>query len=160
MKDVTDIFSRAIALSEGYNAEALSKNMEKLRNIWCYIEYDSCDRWYLIGRTDGEQLLEIYGYFSSCYPVALLMKNCPKKVQIVLKANQVLMTDFEEPFCCDEKILQQYLPGCKVFDESFLDTCDYSFDDDRFDLVLFKLEKGFQTYVDAGHFTFDELYRM
>lgn len=159
MKDVTDIFSQAIAISEGYDAKALSKKLETLPNIWCYMEYDSCDRWYLIGRTNGKQLLEIYGYFSRYYPAALLMERCPENVSAILHTNKVLMTAFEEPLSCDEKILQQYLPGCKVFDESFLESCDYSFDDERFDLVLHKLETGSQSYVDAGHFLFEDLYR-
>lgn len=159
MKDVTDIFSRAIGLSEGYDAEVLSKKLEAIPNIWCFFEHDSKDRWYLLCKTNGEYILESYGYLSGFFPVALLEESCPENVRAILKANRVLMTEFAEPMSCDEKILQQYLPGCKVFDESSFLESDYSFDDERFDLVLYKLEKGWQNYVDAGHFMFEDLYR-
>ncbi|NLT09765.1 MAG: hypothetical protein GXY08_09705 [Ruminococcus sp.] len=44
-----------------------------------------------------------------------------------------------------------------VFDEHFLDSGDYDYDDERFEKVLKLLETGYKDYVDSSCFTMKEI---
>ena len=44
-----------------------------------------------------------------------------------------------------------------VKNESFVDNGDYDFDDERFELVLERLETGRKSYVDSSCFTMEEI---
>lgn len=158
MKDLTDIFSRAIELSADYRPKKVAAMISRLYDIDCLVEDDCADdNWYLISSRHIKSAEDYYGYLSCRYPVALLTKYCPKNLAAFLDFNKILITDFEEPLSCDENILKQYVPDKKVFDEGFLDNCDYSFDDERYLMVLYRLEGKGKLYIDSGNFLFNEI---
>ncbi|MCI5751754.1 MAG: hypothetical protein MR038_04635 [Oscillospiraceae bacterium] len=158
MKDLTDIFSKAIERSAEYRPEMIAGRLGRLYDINCLTEDDYADNnWYLISKRPIKSTEDLYGYLSCRYPVALLTKYCPKNIAAFLDFSKILLTDFEEPLSCDENILKQYVPDRHVFDEGFLDGCDYSFDDERYRMVLFRLEGKGKLYIDSGNFMFDEI---
>lgn len=103
-------------------------------------------------------LYDIYGYLSRKYPVALIKENCPDIIKYTLTENKILFTEFEEPMCCNEDILRKYIRGRCIIDESvFLNDGDFSFDDEKFELILHRLETGEHYYIDAENFMFSEI---
>lgn len=159
MKDYTEIFSKAKELSEGYDCKKMSQILCLIENIYCG-DYDEWGyrNWNEICRKDGNNLFaETYGYISKYYPVALLKGNCPEYIKAVLAENNILFTELSEPMSCDENILREYVDHMKVFDENFVDNCDYSYDDERFEMLMYRLEKGYKCYIDSSYFMFDEI---
>ena len=94
---------------------------------------------------------------SASYPVALLTGYAPEALIQILDEAGILHSELVEPMCCDEEILRKYVPGRIVFDESFMDNCNFSFDDERFFWICQKLDTGQQSYIDAGSFTMAEI---
>ena len=94
------------------------------------------------------------------YPVALLTEYCPEELKQILDGNGILYTELVEPMCCDEEILRKYVPHRIVFDESFMDNGDFSFDDERFFWICQKLDTGHQRYIDASCFSMTEIRRV
>ena len=64
----------------------------------------------------------------------------------------ILSSEFDEPMSCDEKILRQFVHGKMVFDEHFIVSGNYDFNDERFEKVLKRIETGFKDYVDSSCF--------
>lgn len=158
MKDYTEIFSKAIERKADYNA----KEVGKIINAQSDLNFGDPDEWvpehwYLMSPALPFRYEDYYGYLSSEYPIALLSERCPDKLKQILDENKILYTELIEPLSCDENILRQYVHHKMVFDERFLDNCDYSFDDERFYLVMERLETGYQRYVDSSNFMFDEI---
>lgn len=158
IKDYTEIFSKAIECRSGYDAKKVGKiiNAQSDLNFGDPDEWVN-EHWYLLSPAIPFSYDEYYGYLSSEYPIALLSKKCPEKIKHILDENRILYTELIEPLSCDENILRQYVHHIKVFDERFVDNCNYSFDDERFDMVLEKLESGCQRYVDSNNFMFSEI---
>lgn len=158
MKDYTEIFSKAIRYRAGYNAEKIGKiiNAQENFNFGDFDEWIE-EHWYLLSAKKIVSDDEYYGYLSSEYPVALLSESCPDRLKQILDENGIFHTELIEPLSCDEDVLKQFVHHKKVFDEHFLDDGDFSFEDERFALVLERLENGFQRYVDASHFLFSEI---
>lgn len=159
MKDYTEIFAKAIMLKSDYNAKSVGQviNAQGDLNFGDFDEW-VIEYWYLLSPKKITGHKEYYGYLSSEYPIALLSERCPDKLKNILDENKILHTKLEEPLSCDENILKQYVHHKMVFDESlFLNKCDFSFDDERFGMVLERLENGFQRYVDSGNFMLNEI---
>lgn len=158
MKDYSEIFKRAIECKEDYDV----KKVAKIINEQSDMSFGDPDNW-----TDGHWNMltpklpfsydDHYGFISSEYPIALLTKKCPDKLKCILDENNILYTELEEPLSCDENILKQYVPHTMVIDERFLDDLDFSLDDERFFLVLQRLETGHQEYIDSSNFMFWEI---
>lgn len=160
MKDYTEIFAKAIEISSDYDCEKIAKALNLSDKFYCGVKDDEwvTYNWYIIAEKELETRHNgYYAYLFRKFPVALILKECPREIKDFLAERNVLLTEFVEPMCCDENILRQYISYKKVFDESFLDSCDYSFDDERFELVLKKLESGYQRYINAGEFLFKEI---
>lgn len=159
MKDYTEIFSEAINISSGYNIEKICNIINSIGNNYCGTDDEWCDyNWYyLCKETESNQLFDVYGYLSREYPVALIKKNCPEIIISVLAENKILFTEFEEPLCCDQDILRRYVHFKRVIDESAFLNGGFAFDDERFELILQRIENGRQYYIDAGNFMFDEI---
>ncbi len=154
MKDYTKIFSKAIEISENYDAASTAGKLMSSGCVkWCGDKDDEmCDyRWYVIGWAP------CFGHLSREFPAALLYENCPQEIKDILAEDDILFTELEEPMCCDEAVLKRYVHSRKVIDERFLENEDFSHDDERFEAVLMKLEKGRQYYVDSSSFTFAEI---
>ncbi len=161
MKDYTEIFSKAIELSSGYDIDNISDIINSIDDNYCGTDDEWCTYlWYdLCKKTADNKMTGTYGYLSVDYPVALIKENCPDIIKSVLTENNILFTEFEEPMCCNEDVLRKYVHRRRVIDESvFLNNGDFSFDDERFELILERLETGNQYYIDAENFTFDDIY--
>lgn len=158
MKDYTEIFSKAINLSSEYDINKICDIINSIGDNYCGIDDEWCTyRWYYLGRQTENNITDIYGYLSAEYPIALIKENCPKIIISVLAENNILFTKFEEPMCCDENILRKYVYGRRVIDESAFLNGDFLFDDERFELILQRIESGRQYYIDAGNFMFDKI---
>ena len=118
--------------------------------------------WYVIGTAEKfcfpQTSDDIYGYISVQFPVAFIFDNCPETVKSLLSENNIFYTRFDHNLSCEEETLKKYIPYKCVIDESFLDNCDYSFDDYRFLYVLERLETGNKYYIDAADFTFEDIF--
>lgn len=161
MKDYTEIFSKAIDLSAGYDIEKISEIINSIGDNYC----EETDEWgeyfwcFMCKKTLDNKLVGIYGYVSKYYPVALIKENCPEIIKHTLEENNILVTELEEPMSCNEDILRNYVGRRRVIDENaFLNNGDFSFEDERFDMILYRLETGHHFYVDSGNFTFDDIY--
>lgn len=152
MKDYTEIFSKAIELSSGYNIKNIAKIINSTDDEWCtYLWYDLCKK------TADNKMGDNYGYLSVEYPVAIIKENCPDIIKRILAENNILLTEFEEPMCCNEDIFRKYI-NRRVIDESAFLNGDFSFDDERFDFILDRIETGMPCYVDASDFMFDDIH--
>ena len=160
MRDYTEFFAEAIRKSAGYDAERACSVLNGHDAILCTDEIDCLDENFLfLYETDGWNPGALYGYLSMRFPAALLTAQCPAAVIAVLDQLHILHTDLEESMCCDPEILKQYAPQERyhIFNEDLLLAGDYSEDDERFRLVLYRLETGRKCYVDAGDFMFCEI---
>ncbi len=156
--DYTEIFSKAIALKSQYHFASTQKCINSHNDFHCGDYDDWADNdWYRLTPTRAVSYDKCYGYLCAEYPVALLSDHCPEKLKQLLDEIGVLYTKLEEPMRCEEAILQQYVHNTKVFDESFIDKCDYSFEDERFLMVLDRLETGHKQYIDSAQFTMKEI---
>ncbi|MBR1750661.1 MAG: hypothetical protein IJ740_19480 [Ruminococcus sp.] len=158
MKDYTDIFSKAIELKNRYDFRTVRCKINAYNDLKCG-DWDDWadDRWYRLCPKTPCSYDRCYGFICASYPVALLTEYCPEVLKQALDEVGVLHTELSEPMCCDEEILRQYVPRCIVFDESFMDSGDFSPDDERFFWVCQKLDTGHQSYIDAGSFTMKEI---
>ena len=158
MRDYTEIFSQAIKKKESYDVKKLEQIINSQNEFHCG-DYDEwADKyWYMLIPKKLKRYDEYYGYLSKEYPLALLSEKCPDKLKAIFSENGILYSLLEEPLSCDENILKQYVHGKIVFDEHFVDTCDYSFDDERFFWLMQKYETGFQNYIDSGCFMIKEI---
>ena len=158
MKDHTEIFTKAIEKKEQYDFETVRRLIDAHDVLQCG-DWDDWadDRWYRLCPKKPCGYDKCYGFISAAFPVALVTKNCPEDLKKLLDENGILHTELEEPMSCDEDILRQFVPGCVVFDESFMESGDLSFDDERFFLYNQKLDTGHKGYIDAGCFTMEEI---
>lgn len=148
--DYTNIFKNAIDNKDDYDFQRICKVINSHKDFRCG-DWDDWadDYWYLLRPTIVVSYDKCYGYLCAEYPVALLTKHCPDELINFFDEFEILHTTLEEPMSCNEKILQQYVHDKMVFDENFLDSSDYSFDDERFLLVLYRLETGKKQYIDS-----------
>lgn len=154
--DYTEIFSKAIQLKSQYIFSDIKNLINAHNNFYCGDWDDWADiDWYRLTSRSGDY--KSYGFLCAEYPIALLSDDCPEELQHLLDEIGILNTKLQEPMCCDEKILKQYVHYRMVFDERFIDNCNYSFDDERFLAVLERLETGHKRYIDSGDFTMDEI---
>jgi len=162
MKDCTDFFTEAIKQGEEYCAEDVQLFLNAYDEIACEDDDDALEpNWLLLYRTDGYDCTDFYGYLSIQYPAAFLTAQCPQLLKEILQSQHILYTLLEEPMCCDAEILKRYAPQerYKVFNEDALVSGEISPDDERFQLVLYRLETGYKCYIDAGDFRLDEMNR-
>ena len=152
MNDITEIFKKAVFMSDEYDKHKIAYEIEKNKNIWCEPTDDWGYLWYLISESDGKSDQEYYGYLSVLYPVALIMDNCPEFIINDLKKNNILIAKFEEPFSCSEEVLKLYTSDVNILDDRFLDDCNFELDDER----LYYIYEGIP-YITPYSFTFDEI---
>ena len=156
--DYTKTFSKAIERCKQYDFELVRNSIDAAGELKCGDWDDWADNlWYRLCPKKPCGYDKCYGFLCAAYPVALLSENCPDDLKKLLDDNKVLYARLDEPMSCDEVVLQKYLPERKVFDESFMDSGDFSFDDDRFYWYNQKLDTGHQNYVNAGCFMFNEI---
>ncbi|MBR5372713.1 MAG: hypothetical protein IK130_10935 [Oscillospiraceae bacterium] len=159
MKDYTAFFSRALRQPMNYNADWVNSMLNAYDRLACF-EDDTLDRnWFVLYETDGWVTLETYGYLSAHHPAALLTAACPPHIVRILDGLHILHTDFEEPMRCDPEILKGYAPQQRyhIFNEDEFVGGDFSEEDERFLLVLHRLQTGQKLYVDAGCFLLHEI---
>lgn len=152
MKDLTLIFEKAVLLLNGYDSKSVSHEIEKIPNIWCRLEDDSNLGWYLISKSDGRSVIEYYGYLSTKYPIALLMKECPKDVYKLLSEKGVLLEEYCERYSCEESILRRYVGDINLIDDRFLYDESIPFDEEAF----LKIDEGIR-YINPYNFAFDDV---
>lgn len=158
MKDYTEIFLKAIELSSGYRVKNIAKIINSTENYYCgdYDEWGHYNWYYIAGKYKDHMILGDYGYLSIQYPVALIKENCPEIIRCILAENNILFTELEEPMRCNEDTLRKYVDR-RVIDESDFLNGNFSFDDERFELILDRLETGHSCYIDASDFIFDDI---
>lgn len=158
MKDYTEIFSKALDSKADYDFKKVAEIIDSQEEFHCG-DYDEwADHyWYMLIPKQIKSDDEKFGYLSLEYPVALLTENCPEKLKRILSENGILHSLLDEPLSCDENILRQYVHDKIVFDEHFVDSCDYSFDDERFFWLMQKYETGHQNYIDSSCFMINEI---
>lgn len=173
MKDYTEIFSKAIELSSGYRVENIADIINSTDDNYCQERDDWGEyNWYYLAKADksdipinvgylseediDDMILYTYGYLSCYYPVALIKENCPEIIRRILAENNILFTELEEPMRCNEDILRKYVDR-RVIDESAFLNGNFSFDDERFELILDRIETGYSCYIDASNFIFDDI---
>ena len=164
MRDYTAFFAAAVRQSADYSAEFVQNMLNAFDTVLCTDEIDCIDENFLfIYCYDGRTPHTFYGYLSMHYPAALLTADCPALVKEILTEEHVLYTDLTEPMSCDADILRKFAPqrpmSFPVFNEDALLAGDISPDDERFLLVLSRLETGHKSYVDAGEFYLREINR-
>lgn len=152
MKDISSILKQAVLLSNGYDSRSVSHEIEKIPNIWCRLEDDSNLSWYLISKSDGKSVTEYYGYLSATYPVALLMKECPKDIYELLSEKRVLIEEYCERYSCEESVLRRYVEDKNFIDDRFLDDENIPFDEESF----LKIDEGIR-YINPYNFAFDDI---
>lgn len=152
MKDISLILKKAVLLLNGYDSKSVSHEIEKIPNIWCRLEDDSNLSWYLISKSDGESVIEYYGYLSAIYPVALLMKECPKDIYKLLSEKGVLFEEYCERYSCEESILRRYVGDINFIDDRFLYDESIPFDEELF----LKIDEGIR-YINPYNFAFNDI---
>ena len=152
MKDISLILKKAVLLLNGYDSKLVSHELEKMPNIWCRLEDDSNLNWYLISKSDGKSVIEYYGYLSKKYPVALLMKDCPKDICKLLSQRGVLLENYCERYSCEESILRKYVGNINFIDDRFLYDERIPFDEESF----LKIDEGI-SYINPYNFAFGDI---
>lgn len=152
MKDVTEIFGKAVDMQGDYQYRLVRNALEKDPGIWCMPDSDSNEKWSYIGRTDGNSIVENYGFICEGFPVALLKDECPDKVKTVLDKCGVLHTSFDEELSCEESILRSYLTDVLIIDDRFLEDDNLPFNDEAFEMIT----EGVR-YTTPYRFAFDDL---
>lgn len=156
--DYTELFKKAIENKDKYDFKSVCKIINTDNDFFCG-DYDAWEDnyWYRLIPAWAVSYDRCYGFLCAEYPVALLTEYCPEELIHIFEKNGILYTALEEPMRCDENILRQYVHHPRVFDESFIDSCDYSLDDERLLMVIERLETGRKQYIDSGCFMFDEI---
>lgn len=152
MKDISLILGKAVLLLNGYDSKLVSHEIEKIPNIWCRLEDDSKLNWYLISKSNGKSVLGYYGYLSVKYPVALLMKDCPKDICKLLSEKGVLIEEYCERYSCEENTLRRYVEDLNLIDDRFLYDESIPFDEELF----LKIDEGTR-YINPYDFAFDDI---
>ena len=156
--DYTEIFTKAIENKSSYDFETVRKNINSHNSFYCGDWDEWADiHWYRLTPESVVSYDKCYGFLCAEYPVALLTEYCPYELKSLFDELGILNTALEEPMSCDENILRQYISYPMVFDETFIDRCDYSCDDERFAMVLKRLETGKKHYIDSSSFTMEEI---
>lgn len=155
--DCTALFAEAVSRRSAYQFADIRNSIHAQEGLQCGDWDEWADiRWYRLCPVQPVPYSECYGFICAAFPVALLTENCPAKLRQLLDENGILCAVLDEPMRCDEQILRQYVPHKIIFDERFLDG-EYDIDDERFQLVLNRLETGHKNYIDAGSFTMEEI---
>lgn len=149
MKDYTEIFSKAIELSSGYDVKKIAVIINAIGNNYC----ETCYNWCCIYNNTEN----ICGYLSVYYPVALIKENCPDIIKSVLAENNILFTEFEQPMRCKEDILQKYVEN-RVDDYVFLNDSEFPFADERFRPIFEMLTTNVHHHINADNFMFYDIY--
>jgi hypothetical protein len=162
MTNVEEIFKKSIDNQENYNIKQLKSIFESQNFYFDDQDDEWCEYlWYVIGVAEEfccpQPPEDVYAYISTQFPVALIFDNCPEIVKNILSENNIFYTEFDFNLSCEENTLKKFIPDKRVIDESFLDTCDYSIDDERFEYVLERLETGKKYYIDPTEFTFNDI---
>lgn len=156
--DYTEIFKRAIENKDKYDFENICKIIESNGDFKCGDWDDWADNyWYLLRPSWVVSYDKCYGFLCKKYPVALLTKYCPEKLSHLFDEQRILYENLEEPMSCDETVLKQYYHGQMIIDESFVDTCNYDFNDERFLMLIHRLETGQKSYLDSSYFMMKEI---
>lgn len=155
--DYTSIFAQAIESKARYHFDELKQRIDAQTGLQCGDWDEWADNnWYRLCPETPVPYEKCYGFLCAAYPAALLTAYCPADLRQLLDENGVFCAEPEEPMACAEEILRQYVTGKAVFDEQFLNGA-YDADDERFQMVLHRLETGQKTYIDAGSFTMEEI---
>lgn len=154
IKDVSLIFKKAMLISKEYKPNLISKDLEKLTNIWCRLDDDTNLNWYSITKVDKDffYVIEDYGYLSRKFPISILMKNCPKNIRNLLYKNGILCENYCERYSCEEEILKNYVDHVSFIDDSFLYDENIPFNQDLF----LKIDEGIN-YINPNNFLFEDI---
>lgn len=152
MKNISLILEKAVLSSEGYDSRLVAHEIEKIPNVWCRLEDDSNLRWYLLSTNNGKSVVGYYGYLSTKFPVALLMKDCPFNIRKLLSKNEVLLEEYCDRYSCDENILKKYVGDRVLIDDRFLYDDRIPFDEEAF----LKIDEGI-SYLNPYNFAFDDI---
>ena len=173
MKDITELFRKGIENGTGYDDYDVQKAVNTLPDISSDLDDDGAN-WRLILKGACTKGVQILGFLSRYYPVALLVGNCPrelteklseqnvavdffgsdcpKRERVKYEERELVHYSFDESFSCDEEILRKYAPFERILDDRFLDDGDFSPDDERLYFIYEKLP-----YITPYSFTFDEI---
>lgn len=154
MRDISFTFERAIKNKANYNSRVVSKEIEKIPNIWCRIEDDSRRSWYTISLNNGKSVMEDYGYLSCSFTVALLKDNCPQIIYDILCKHNILCERLCELFSCEPEILKQYIDtqDIALIDDRFMEDDSIPFDEE----VFLAIDEGIN-YINPYKFAFDDI---
>jgi len=154
MRDISSTFERAIKNKANYNSRLVSKEIEKIPNIWCRIEDDSRRSWYTISLSNGKTVMEDYGYLSCSFTVALLKDNCPQIIYDILCKHNILCERLCELFSCEPEILEQYIDtqDIALIDDRFMEDDSIPFDEE----VFLSIDEGIN-YINPYRFAFDDI---
>ena len=152
MKDISNLFEKASSMSEQYNARFISSIIEKVPEVWCRLEDDSELNWYLISKNNGKSVVSDYGYLSSEFPIALLMKECPDEIYKILSDNGILIEEYCDRYSCEEKILRRYVGDINLIDDRFLYDESMPFDEELFLIIDEDI-----TYIKPYNFSFEDI---
>ena len=155
--DYTDLFADAISGKAQYHFAEIKARIDAQAGMHCGDWDEWADgNWYRLCPETPVPYSNCFGFLCAAYPAALLTAHCPAELRQLLGENGILCAELEEPMSCAEDVLRQYVTGKVVFDERFLDGA-YDADDERFRMVLHRLETGQKNYIDAGCFTMEEI---
>lgn len=155
--DYTEVFAEAIKRNAQYDFAEMKKRIDAQENMQCGDWDDWADiNWCRLCPDTPVPYDQCFGFLCMRYPVVLLTEHCPNILRHLLNENGILCAKLEEPMCCDAEILRQFVPHKPVFDERFLEGA-YDADDERFQMVLHRLETGQKNYIDAGSFAMEEI---
>ena len=94
MKNVTDIFKKAIDAMDSYNIEYVQGIFDSHNFYLDILDDEWCDYlWYVIGTAEEfcfpQTSDDIYGYSSVQFPVAFIFDNCPETVKSLLSEKTI-----------------------------------------------------------------------
>lgn len=154
MKDYTEIFSKAIELSSGYDVKKIAVIINAIGDNYCGESGEwGHENWYILDNPE-----KIYGYLSVDYPVALIKENCPDIIKSVLTENNILFTEFEQPMRCKEDILQKYVENLVADDYVLFNDSEFPFADERFRPIFEMLTTDVHHHINADNFMFYDIY--
>lgn len=152
MKDISQTLELALTLNINYDSKLVADELEKIPNIWCRLEDDSKFNWYLISRSNGKTIEQYYGYLSTKYPVALLGKDCPVSISLLIKKMGILKEELCERYSCNEWILKYYVKDCMIIDDRFLYDENIPFNEE----IFLKIDEGIN-YINPYSFTINDI---
>ena len=152
LKNISKSFEKALKVVENFDVHVVSKEMEKIPDIWCRLEDDSNLNWYAISRNNGKTVIEDYGYLSARFPIAVLMKGCPIIICKLLSEKGVIIEEYNERYSCEEKILRKYVDDIILIDDRFLYDENIPYNEELF----LKIDEGIN-YINPYNFAFDDI---